>query len=193
MQVAKEHECSYCSSTFFSLTHMRADLSKLSINFFARVEFYEKILWINPITLCQSLLPSMKNLLVNDALWKLKVKFFRSNIATSVDIDVNIDNLKPMKTKNQNINMETISINFRKKNISFYKESVVEIMWNVTTKLVLEKYCENFGVTIDSLNVVRFEFSEGAGDAALKIIQMKPEKRRKSSSAFTYKEWLQVL
>lgn len=36
--------------------------------------------------------------------------------------------------------------------IIFHKEDVVKTMWNVTAKLVQEKYLEDFGITIDPFN-----------------------------------------
>lgn len=141
--------------------------------------------------------------------------------ASAVDIDKNIDNLTPTNTKKSKMSVwrqfqefcaernhllergtsvEKIAFilkdwasNMRKKDGSFYKESVVKTMWNVTAKLVQEKYCEDFGIVIDPFNDVRFKSARSARDATRKILQMNPEKRKESSSAFTHKELLQIL
>ncbi|XP_044744330.1 uncharacterized protein LOC123306411 [Coccinella septempunctata] len=78
----------------------------------------------------------------------------------------------------------------RKKDGSFYKESVVKTMWNVTAKLERKNIVKISAM--DPFNDVRFKSARGARDAARKILQMNPEKRKESSSAFTYKV-LQIL
>lgn len=54
----------------------------------------------------------------------------------------------------------------QKKDGSIHKESVVTTMWNVTEKLVHEKYCEDFGIAIDPYIDISFKCDRGARDAA---------------------------
>lgn len=44
--------------------------------------------------------------------------------------------------------------NMKNKDGSFYEESVVKTIWNVTANFFQEKYC-NFGIAIDPFNDVR--------------------------------------
>lgn len=82
--------------------------------------------------------------------------------------------------------------NMRRKDGSFYKESVVKTMWNVTAKLLQQKYSE-YGVNLDPFTNITFKAARDARDAVRRELQGDPSKRRTSSSAFTSEEYLSIL
>lgn len=140
--------------------------------------------------------------------------------ASNAEIDKNIDELTPENTKKsktsiwkqftvfcadrnhvleQTTSVEKIALilkdwagNMRKRDGSFYKESVLKTMWNVTAKLIQEKYLEDYGIVFDPFNDARFKSARDARNASRKKLQSDPEKRKESSSAFTSEEFLKI-
>lgn len=83
--------------------------------------------------------------------------------------------------------------NMRKKNGSEYKEAVVKTMWNVTAKLLKEKYYNEYNRKIDPFTDISFKPARDARDAARKMLQKNPEKRTASAVAFNHKQYLQMV
>lgn len=141
--------------------------------------------------------------------------------ASALEIEKNIEELTPINTRNskksiwkqfeefymqrgyvleKSTSIEKLAVilkdwasNMRKKDGSYYKESVVKTMWNVTAKLLQEKYSCTFGIVMDPFADIRFKSARNARDAVRRKLQVEPEKRKTSSTAFSHDEFLKIL
>jgi hypothetical protein len=66
-----------------------------------------------------------------------------------------------------------------------YKETVIKFNWNVTAKLLQEKFFTEFNLKIEPFSDLEFKSARQARDAKRKELQVNIEKRKKSSVAFT--------
>lgn len=88
-------------------------------------------------------------------------------------------------TSNENLALilKDWAFNMRKVNGEEYKESVIKTMWNVTAKLLQEKYMKEHQRIIDIFISPIFQQARDARNAKRKILQAVPEKRAQSAAA----------
>lgn len=84
--------------------------------------------------------------------------------------------------------LEDYGFNMKRLNGEDYKESVIKTMWNVTAKMLQEKYYNDFGMKIEPFTDIRFKKARDARDAKRRILQEQPNKRKVSSTALTKDE-----
>lgn len=77
------------------------------------------------------------------------------------------------------------AFNMRKSDGGEYKESVVKTLWNITAKLLQEKYHNEFKITFDPFKDLSFKTARDAKNSKRRQLQAIPEKRRNSSTALT--------
>ncbi|KAG5884571.1 hypothetical protein JTB14_006596 [Gonioctena quinquepunctata] len=80
------------------------------------------------------------------------------------------------------------AVNMRKKDGSEFKEATVKTMWNVSFKLLQEKYYNDYNIMIDPFNNTVFKPARDARDAIRKKLQADPCKRKSSSVSLNLSE-----
>jgi DNA polymerase III alpha subunit (gram-positive type) len=78
--------------------------------------------------------------------------------------------------------------NMKKTDGSEYKETCVKTMWNITAKMLQEKFYNDFGITIDPFNEIIFKQARDARNAKRRELQAYPSKRKCSAAALSEKE-----
>lgn len=68
----------------------------------------------------------------------------------------------------------------RKQNGDDYKETVIKTFWNVTAKMLMEKYNE-FNRNIDPFTSIEFKELRNSKNVKRKQLQSLPNKRKQSS------------
>lgn len=101
---------------------------------------------------------------------------------------------------NESISTEMIAsilkdwaFNMRKCNGENYKENVVKTMWNITAKQVQEKYMKEFNRVIDPFSSPIFLAARNARNSKRRELQMLPDKRKVSASAFKDNEYIAMI
>lgn len=85
------------------------------------------------------------------------------------------------------------AFNMRKKDGTEYKEGVVKTIWNLTAKMVQQKYFNEFNRTIDPFKDITFKAAVLAKNTKRKTLQAIPEKRKSSSAALTTENVQKIL
>lgn len=81
------------------------------------------------------------------------------------------------------------AFNMKKTNGQDYKETVVKTMWNVTAKLLQEKFHKEYHRKIDPFAGIAFKSARDARNSKRRILQAVPEKRKVSSVALEKSEY----
>uniref|UniRef100_A0A6P7G1I6 Uncharacterized protein LOC114333242 n=1 Tax=Diabrotica virgifera virgifera TaxID=50390 RepID=A0A6P7G1I6_DIAVI len=76
----------------------------------------------------------------------------------------------------------------RRKDGTEFKEATVKTMWNLTSKLLQEKYYKEMKVIIDPFKSVVFQQARAARDSIRRKLQSDPCKRKQSSEALSVVE-----
>lgn len=71
--------------------------------------------------------------------------------------------------------------NMKKINGGDYKEAVVKTMWNVTAKIMQEKYANDFKRELDPFKSLKFKNARDARDSKRRALQADPEKLKRSA------------
>ncbi|KAJ3649712.1 hypothetical protein Zmor_021437 [Zophobas morio] len=82
--------------------------------------------------------------------------------------------------------------NMKKVDGSDYKESCVKTMWNVTAKLVQEKFFNEYQISINPFNDLCFKKARNARDSKRRELQAQADKRKVSSVALTEEELMKI-
>uniref|UniRef100_A0A6P7GD95 Uncharacterized protein LOC114340821 n=1 Tax=Diabrotica virgifera virgifera TaxID=50390 RepID=A0A6P7GD95_DIAVI len=77
------------------------------------------------------------------------------------------------------------AVNMRRKDGTTFKEATVKTMWNLTSKLLQEKYYKEMKVIIDPFKSVVFQQARAARDSIRRKLQSDPCKRKQSSEALS--------
>uniref|UniRef100_A0A6P7FXK5 Uncharacterized protein LOC114335199 n=1 Tax=Diabrotica virgifera virgifera TaxID=50390 RepID=A0A6P7FXK5_DIAVI len=77
------------------------------------------------------------------------------------------------------------AVNMRRKDGTEFKEATVKTMWNLTSKLLQEKYYKEMKVIIDPFKSVVFQQARAARDSIRRKLQSDPCKRKQSSEALS--------
>lgn len=80
------------------------------------------------------------------------------------------------------------AVNMRKKDGTEFKEATVKTMWNVSSKLLQEKYYKDYNIMIDPFQSIIFKPARDARDAIRKKLQANPCKRKSSSVSLNLSE-----
>lgn len=81
------------------------------------------------------------------------------------------------------------AFNMKRKNGQDYKDFTVKTIWNVTAKLLMEKYQKEYNIKFNPFTDTEFKISREAKSAKRKELQMDPLKRKESSKALKYEEF----
>lgn len=81
------------------------------------------------------------------------------------------------------------AFNMRKQNGDEYKEHTIKTIWNVTAKMTMEKFHDEFGITFNPFLDIEFKTAREAKNSKRKQLQKEPEKRKESSVALKYNEF----
>ena len=84
------------------------------------------------------------------------------------------------------------AFNMKKVDGSGYKEACIKTMWNVTAKLVQEKFFKEFGVSLNPFQDLCFKKARDARDSKRRELQEQVEKRKISSTALTEAELMEI-
>ena len=85
--------------------------------------------------------------------------------------------------------LKSWAVNMRKENGEDYKECFVKTIWNVTAKLIQEKYFDEFHVTFNPFSDIQFKSARDARNAKRRILQKQPEKKKQSARALKMDEY----
>ncbi|XP_074031508.1 uncharacterized protein [Leptinotarsa decemlineata] len=85
------------------------------------------------------------------------------------------------------------AINMRKKDSTEFKEATVKTVWNITSKLLQEKYYKEYNIMLDPFKSVAFKQARNARDAARRNLQTDPTKRKTSSVPLTSNEMSKII
>lgn len=85
------------------------------------------------------------------------------------------------------------AVNMKKRDGTDFKEATIKTMWNVTSKLLQEKYYNEYNIMIDPFNSVAFKQARNARDAARKNLQIDPTKRKTSSVPLSSTEMNKII
>lgn len=85
------------------------------------------------------------------------------------------------------------AVNMRKANGEEYKEYSVKTIWNITAKILQEKYHNEFNFTFNPFSDIDFKMARDARNAKRKDLQLQPSKRKESSVALEEKEYDEVI
>lgn len=92
--------------------------------------------------------------------------------------------LESTTTEDELINiMKDWGFNMKKQNGGDYKEAVVKTMWNVTAKLLQQKYFKEFERNFDPFQSLKFKPARDARDTKRRALQVDPTKIKKSAIA----------
>lgn len=79
--------------------------------------------------------------------------------------------------------------NMKKKDGEDYKDFTVKTIWNVTSKLLMEKYQDDFNVKFNPFTDTEFKTAREAKNAKRKQLQTDPQKRKESALSLKYEEF----
>lgn len=74
-----------------------------------------------------------------------------------------------------------------------YKESTVKTVWNTTSKILMEKFYNEYGRKINPFDDVTYKEAREARNAKRKELQTIPEKRKQSSTSLCYNEFKKLV
>lgn len=83
--------------------------------------------------------------------------------------------------------------NMRKMDGQDYKESTVKTVWNTTSKILMEKFYNEYGRKINPFDDVTYKEAREARNAKRKELQTIPEKRKQSSTSLCYNEFKKLV
>uniref|UniRef100_T1IRV1 DUF3504 domain-containing protein n=1 Tax=Strigamia maritima TaxID=126957 RepID=T1IRV1_STRMM len=83
--------------------------------------------------------------------------------------------------------------NMKKRNGEEYKESVVKMMWNLTAKLMQEKYFNEYKIVFNPFTDIEFSKARNARDTKRLILRRDPEKRKSRVTSFTAEERQKII
>lgn len=81
----------------------------------------------------------------------------------------------------------------RKRNGEEYKEHTVKLLWNVTAKLLMEKYFNEYNIKINPFHQIEFKVARDARDTKRKELQGMDGKRKESANFLTYNEFEKLI
>ena len=144
------------------------------------------------------------------------VKMNRFGTATEEEININVQKSEPENTvkskksiwkqfmsfcteKNYTLNENTAvsqlssilkdwAFNMRKRNGEEYKDYTVKTIWNVTAKLLMEKYFNEYGIKINPFEQIEFKSARDAKAAKRRNLQYSEDKRKQSAAFLTYNQ-----
>lgn len=85
------------------------------------------------------------------------------------------------------------AFNMRKSDGTDYKEGVVKTMWNLTAKMVQQKYFTEFNRTIDPFKDAAFHTAVQAKNAKRRELQAIPSKRKESAAALNTEDIRKII
>lgn len=85
------------------------------------------------------------------------------------------------------------AVNMRKRDGSEFKEATIKTVWNITSKLLQEKYYNDYNVIIDPFKSVIFKYARNARDATRKKLQTDPSKRKMASAPLSLSEFNRII
>uniref|UniRef100_A0A6P7F3A3 Uncharacterized protein LOC114324677 n=1 Tax=Diabrotica virgifera virgifera TaxID=50390 RepID=A0A6P7F3A3_DIAVI len=85
--------------------------------------------------------------------------------------------------------LEDWGMNMKKMNGEDYKEYSVKTIWNVTAKMIQEKYFSEFKISFNPFIDIEFKKARDVRNAKRKELQSRPEKRKQSAIALDEKEY----
>lgn len=89
--------------------------------------------------------------------------------------------------------LEDWAFNMRKQNGQEYKEYTIKTIWNVTAKMLMEKYYQDFNITFNPFTDIAFKLARNAKGAKRKQLQQDPEKRKRSAVFLSYEEFKKMI
>lgn len=145
----------------------------------------------------------------------------RFGSANSRDIDIAIENSTPLNTKktrmcvwkqfnsfctdrqyelSENTSIEALakimedwSYNMKKQNGEDYKEIVIKSMWNITAKMLQQKYNSEYNVVFDPFTDIRFKKARDARNTKRRELQAIPAQRKTSSTALSKEKIIEMI
>lgn len=84
--------------------------------------------------------------------------------------------------------LKSWAFNMRKKNGEEYKEHTVKVLWNVTAKLLMEKYFNDYKIKINPFEQIEFKAARDARNAKRRNLQGIDGKRKESAAFLTHNE-----
>jgi hypothetical protein len=81
--------------------------------------------------------------------------------------------------------MQDYAYNMKRLNGEDYKEGCVKTIWNVTAKMLQEKFNAEYNRIIDPFGDIIFQGARAARDTKRKELQARPEKRKENATALT--------
>lgn len=79
--------------------------------------------------------------------------------------------------------------NMKKKNGEDYKDFTLKTIWNVTSKLLMEKYQNEYNIKFNPFTDTEFKTAREAKGAKRKQLQTDPQKRKESAVSLKYNEF----
>lgn len=85
------------------------------------------------------------------------------------------------------------AFNMRKLNGEEYKEFTVKTIWNVTAKLLMQKFFNDYNIIFNPFSDIEFKKARDAKNAKRKQLQKVPEKRKESAVFLTNQEYQKLV
>lgn len=85
------------------------------------------------------------------------------------------------------------AFNMKKQNGEDYKDYTVKTIWNVTAKLLMNKYHRDYNIIFNPFSDIQFKSSRDAKNAKRKQLQQEPEKRKQSSVFLKHDEFIKIV
>lgn len=85
------------------------------------------------------------------------------------------------------------AFNMKKQNGENYKDYTVKTMWNLTAKMLQEKYYNEYHIKFNPFSDIEFKLARDAKSAKRKQLQSNPEKRKSSSVFLKYNEFKKIV
>lgn len=81
------------------------------------------------------------------------------------------------------------AFNMRKQNGEEYKEFTVKTIWNITAKLLMNKFFTEYKIMFNPFTDIEFKTARDAKNAKRKLLQTDPAKRKESAVFLKYDEF----
>lgn len=85
------------------------------------------------------------------------------------------------------------AVNMRKLNGEDYKDFSVKTIWNITAKMLQDKYFIEFGRSFNPFIDIEFKSARDARNAKRKLLQVEPKKRKQSSTSLERNEYIDIM
>ena len=89
--------------------------------------------------------------------------------------------------------LEDWAANMRTINGDDYKEYSVKTIWNMTAKMLEEKYFHEYNIKFNPFSDIEFQKARQTRDAKRKSLQVSTNKRKQSSVALNKKEFINII